>query len=202
MLISCELIVEDYPRGYPRLAAFVNSDNDFAIFRRFGTLYTRNLLQLQIELTEGEQKLKDLDNAEAMNPETSWKLHSHLRSGYNDAKAALLDEMRSKLREYGQYLILHTAENHSNHDIGDLLLQDIKLRKLQNPSEMMHKILFNWMFSNRPVVREDERFIFHRDDFVCLADHAQSNWFYDNLVSYAYRNKNGFLRVSAAKGLL
>jgi hypothetical protein len=104
--------------------------------------------------------------------------------------------------KYGQYLILQTAQNHSNHDIDDLLPQDIQLRKLHKPSEKMHKTLLNWIFSNRPVVQEDERFIFHRDDFVCFADHAQSNWFYDNLDSYAYRHKNGFLRVSGAKGLL
>lgn len=93
-------IVEDYPDGYPRLAAVMNSDNDFTMFRRFGTLHMRNLLHLQVELSVLEQKLKELDNADALNPETSWNLRSHLGAGGPDIRTNLLYTIRSKLKDY------------------------------------------------------------------------------------------------------
>lgn len=42
--------VEDYPRGYPRLAAFVSSDIEGRIYRQFGYLRSRLLLYYQDEL--------------------------------------------------------------------------------------------------------------------------------------------------------
>ena len=88
-------IVEDYPHGYPRLAAFMNSNNNFTMFRRFGTLHIRNLLHLQAELSVLEQKLKDLDNAEEFN------LYSHLQAGDSHPRTKLLYVIRSKLKDYG-----------------------------------------------------------------------------------------------------
>lgn len=94
-------IVEDYPNGYPRLTAIMNSDNNFTMFRRFGTLHIRNLLHLQAELSVLEQELKDLDNAEALNLETSSNLYSHLQAGDSHPRTKLLYVIRSKLKDYG-----------------------------------------------------------------------------------------------------
>ena len=88
-------LVEDYPDGYPRLAAVMNSDNDYSMFRRFGTLHMRNLLHLQVEISVLEQKLKDLDNEE-----TSWNLRSHLQAGDSDPRTELLHVTTSKLKDY------------------------------------------------------------------------------------------------------
>jgi len=49
--------------GYPVFSQFVSSDNDFLIFRRFGTLGVRVLLALQDDLTLLEEELKSLDSA-------------------------------------------------------------------------------------------------------------------------------------------
>lgn len=58
-------VVEDYREGYPRLSAFVNSDLDLMLFRGFGQLHARVLLQKQDEITEIEQQLNELDKIEA-----------------------------------------------------------------------------------------------------------------------------------------
>ena len=60
------LIVDDYRRGYPKFAAYINSDPDFRIYRRFGTLRNRVILYKQLELAELEQQLNALD-------EKDWK---------------------------------------------------------------------------------------------------------------------------------
>ena len=53
--------VENYPNGYPRLAAFMSSDEGFLQFRRFSTLRTRILLMLQNDLSNLEAELYDLE---------------------------------------------------------------------------------------------------------------------------------------------
>jgi hypothetical protein len=49
--------VNDHPKGYPNLAAFLDSDEGFAVYRRFGYLQSRILLQTQEELRVLEEKL-------------------------------------------------------------------------------------------------------------------------------------------------
>ena len=53
--------MESSPEGYPRLAAFLDSDDNFMIFRRFGYIQTRLLLEKQARLLHLEQKLDQLD---------------------------------------------------------------------------------------------------------------------------------------------
>lgn len=56
--------VWDQPRkytGYKKYSWFLASDDDFMIFRRFGTLNARIILALQDELSVAEEKLKKLD---------------------------------------------------------------------------------------------------------------------------------------------
>lgn len=48
--------------GYAQLASKLSLDADLSIFRRFGELNVRNILYLQSELLELEQKLHRLDN--------------------------------------------------------------------------------------------------------------------------------------------
>jgi hypothetical protein len=53
--------IDDIPPGYPSVAALFSKDNDFAIFRKFRYLNTRNILYLQAELISLESKLEELD---------------------------------------------------------------------------------------------------------------------------------------------
>jgi hypothetical protein len=53
--------VEQCPAGYPRLAAFLSSDENFMLYRRFDYLQARLLLYKQDELRELEGELDHLD---------------------------------------------------------------------------------------------------------------------------------------------
>lgn len=59
--------VDDYPEGYPKLAAFLSSDPGFPVYRGFGLLLHRLLLYLQHELSKLEQRLNELDRDDAAN---------------------------------------------------------------------------------------------------------------------------------------
>lgn len=101
-------IDETYPQGWPQLAAFLNSSDNFAIFRHFGTAHCRLLLHLQAELTEIEKQLDDLDKSDSETGPTS-KIDLRYRltrnewyEGWNPAQKNLLDTFKAKLLEYGK----------------------------------------------------------------------------------------------------
>lgn len=57
--------MDSCPRGYPNLAAFLDSDECFSVYRRFGFLQSRLLLDKQDKLRELEEALDKLDKREA-----------------------------------------------------------------------------------------------------------------------------------------
>jgi hypothetical protein len=97
-------IVEDHPEGYPRLAAFIDSDIDNVLFRRFGILHARLLLYKQTEITELELQLRQLDKKDE-DTSNDWRLHSHinLSRGDNKERKELIEKIEIKLKEYGWF---------------------------------------------------------------------------------------------------
>jgi hypothetical protein len=58
-------IVESCPKGYSSLAVFRDSDESFMVYRRFGFIPSRLLLEKQDKLRELERQLNFLDRREA-----------------------------------------------------------------------------------------------------------------------------------------
>lgn len=52
---------EEYLEGIAECSAYIGSDGDLALFRRFDTLGARNLLHYQLELLALEEQLHELD---------------------------------------------------------------------------------------------------------------------------------------------
>jgi hypothetical protein len=106
-LLEYPLLVEIYPEGYPRISAYVDSDSDTALFRRFGVLHARSLLYKQVELTELEAQLDKLDKEDEGKPgadPNKWRLgHSiSLNDGQmNEKRRDLMEKIDEKLEEYG-----------------------------------------------------------------------------------------------------
>jgi hypothetical protein len=81
-----------------------NSNESFAIFRKFGQLSSRILLQRQIELTELEKDLNELDAADAADPNRLYRLRgAHHKDGWDTAQRDLLSQVAVKLGEYGDF---------------------------------------------------------------------------------------------------
>jgi hypothetical protein len=98
LCIYCRLIalVENYPLGYPRLAAFQSSDDDFIMFRRFATIHVRCLLLAQDKICSLEERLRYLDDTERTQLFLSSREHDE-----NSERHTLLQELKIELREYG-----------------------------------------------------------------------------------------------------
>lgn len=94
------MLVEDFPRGYPSLAAFLTSDDNFTMFRCFSRLHARLLLHKQDELAELEQRLDQLDQDESRtNP---YLLTTNRRRGVNTDRQKLFTEIEERLKEYSK----------------------------------------------------------------------------------------------------
>lgn len=86
-----------FKSGYPNLAAFKNSDEDFTIYRRFGYLQSRILLDKQDQLRVLEARLDKFDEQDYMNYTTD------LESDYMYLKPRqeLLQEIEAAFSSYG-----------------------------------------------------------------------------------------------------
>jgi hypothetical protein len=95
--------------GYKKYSWFLASDDDFLIFRRFGTLNARVLLLLQDELTVAEEKLKALDEQYSL--KDAPRLHNgsfRVEQGEEkqQERRKLLLEIKDKVSEYSTLLIM------------------------------------------------------------------------------------------------
>jgi len=89
--------------GWPQLAAFLNSADNHAIFRRFGTEHCRILLHLMAEITSIQKELDKLDHADAENNDMLYRLRrNEWYEGWDTTQKDLLDKLRAKLLEYGK----------------------------------------------------------------------------------------------------
>ena len=92
--------MDQYPEGYGKLAAFIDCDPNFRIYRKFGWLHNRVLLHIQDELQKLEQELELIDEWEA-NSGDIVKLASR-RSDNTPARVNLIAVIKTKLDEYGE----------------------------------------------------------------------------------------------------
>ncbi|RDW62569.1 hypothetical protein BP5796_10871 [Coleophoma crateriformis] len=154
--------LEAFPRGYPRFSAYVDSDNDTVLFRRFGILHARSLVYKEVELTELEAQLDKLDDVDADTSgkdNNTWRIQYsiHVKTERNQARKDLIDRIDQKLKGYDE-----------------LLLLDARLRKLQRPSRRVHRNFFDYLYTEKPFAADDRRFGYHEHDFVSLQEHEDS----------------------------
>lgn len=103
--------MEDFPKGYPRQAAFADSDESFMIYRRFGYIHSRLLLNKQDELRELEASLRNMDLIDARNAEGKLCLQSREldverdekreKAEGLDSRRKLLERIEQKTLQYG-----------------------------------------------------------------------------------------------------
>ena len=98
--------------GYQSFSAFVASDNDFFILRRFGALSARVLLGLQDELTCLEQDLNELEKntREESAPDGH---NGSFRDEPQEGRQVLVCHAQRLLRQYimSQPLLCHLEKN-------------------------------------------------------------------------------------------
>ncbi|KAL9119124.1 MAG: hypothetical protein Q9187_004320 [Circinaria calcarea] len=157
--------LEDAEEGYPRVAAFLDSDASFTIYRRFGFLHARLLLYKQDELRELEDELREMDKRD-------WKDDSFqncLRSrGKDDAPKN--QHGRSSRKELLQRIEKKTLE------YGELLRQSKELVSWNTPSTRDYTSVVNWLNTEAPLSEADCGFIKEKQDLITLRPGREHAW--------------------------
>lgn len=87
--------------GYRGFSAFLASDNDFLIFRRFGTLTARILLLLQDEITVLEEELEELEALHS-SPSSADIHNGSFRQEGLPGRTKILSGIRLKILQYSK----------------------------------------------------------------------------------------------------
>jgi hypothetical protein len=151
--------VEKFPVGYPLQAAFQSSESSFSIYRAFGYLHSRVILEMQDELRCLEDGLKNLDERDASRESredcvTSREadLKQAKRDGKPSERANLLVQIRDKLVNYDE-----------------ILLKARELNGFQKPSNRDYDSLRNWFDMECHLSSEAEReFVERKEDLITL----------------------------------
>ena len=94
--------VQECPEGYPQLAAFLDSDDNFMVYRRYGYLHARLLLKKQEQLRQLEEALDNMDNDDKLAKPASLTTLKEYSAPEASERRALEEDIEKKLLEYGK----------------------------------------------------------------------------------------------------
>lgn len=101
--------VENYPRGFPKLACFLDSDDAFMVYKRFGIVFSRLLLDKQDQIRQMEARLHAMDHTDASNGGSRYLMSRNkdvardpLSNPYGllETRPQLLEALERKILEY------------------------------------------------------------------------------------------------------
>ena len=180
--ISDLLLVDDHPQGYPQLAAFLNSDENFLIARKYGYLRSRVLLYRQDELSVLEKDLVALDDDDKEKRAIALQSRKYDEQTDKDptySRKVLIQKIDDKLKEYGtnswpSFKLVPCKRLTFPTD--ELISRIQTYVSLKAPTSRNIKSLFAWIRAYKPLTIEERTFLEHQDDFVALSDEQECGW--------------------------
>lgn len=142
------------PEGYPHLATFLDSDENFMLYRRFGFLQARLLLNKQDQLRALEEQLDDLDKDD----DEEYLKSRELDDADETRRSKLLLKIEKKFKEYAELLTIARD-----------------LTSLNKPAARDYQSVRTY-FEDKAPVCEDERYIFHKEDIITLKPGRENAW--------------------------
>jgi hypothetical protein len=88
------------PIGYPRVAAFLDSDDDFRLYRRFGYIQSRLLLEKQDDLRRLEEHLDRMDRKDSKKSNQLLMTRQTIGADSFKERRELMQEIETKYNEY------------------------------------------------------------------------------------------------------
>ena len=192
--------VEDYPSGYPRLGCFMNSDESFLIYRRFGGVFSRLILNKQDELRAMEQRLFVLDQVhEKENPRRLMSRTYDLQpdaDANEDPKGSrsfLLAQMERTALEYCKVARQTPTTKNLQHPSGHLLMHAQQLVAMERPTASERRNVQTYINNTNPLTFIESDFLSDESDLITLRP-GRSLTMLDGLVKSIVRLLN--LRIT------
>jgi hypothetical protein len=89
-----------------------------------------------------------------------------------------------------------TTNNNLIRTVDDILLKDASLRALPPTPVRDHLSVFNWIYGEKPLDKDQYDFIYHQDDFVSLTNRPQKG--FDNFIeTYLNRSHGSCIQVKS-----
>ncbi|RDL32073.1 uncharacterized protein BP5553_09475 [Venustampulla echinocandica] len=154
--------LEKCESGYPYLATFLDSDENFMIFRRFGFLHTRLLLRTQDELRIMEKELDQMDQRDNFQniKLLQCRVDDDLRKDQvPETRESLLSRIEPTLLKYDQ-----------------LLLNSQQLAAANRPPQRDYNSVANFIYHKKPLLQGDDDFIYRKEDLITLRPGRESAW--------------------------
>jgi hypothetical protein len=191
--------VHHTPMGYPRLAAFLDSDDNFMLYRRFGYLQSRVLLEKQDDLRQLEEALKRLDEEDVESGEDMLRTRDpiDINVTQDDDKSSdscstgNLGEDSSRKRKK---LLLLIANNIKEY--GQLLTTAQAFAAMNKPTSGEQCSVRNWMENVDPVCEADASFVEHKEDLITLRPGREHAWLDAGIEKVLQGCKIAWIQVS------
>lgn len=167
------------------MAAYINSDVNFTMYRKFGTLRSRVLLHRQDELNKLEKRLNALDLRDNVGDDFRIQCITYDREK-DTQRTDLIDEIDSKLEHYGNctwYIsrgVMLTPKD-------EMVFRAQRLQSIGPPTKRNHRSLFNWIWNQQALEPSEQDFIFRQDDFVSLANGQDNSWIEGRIEDFVKR---------------
>ncbi|TEY45869.1 hypothetical protein BOTCAL_0326g00140 [Botryotinia calthae] len=150
--------VELHPKGYPQLAAVIASDERFMLYRRFGFLQARLLLNKKDQMRALESQLEHID--QYYGRKDPRRLCSQEACNVlDDEYRKLLAEIEKKYNEYVQ-LLTHAKT----------------LASFDSPKTTDYLRLKGYFDRKAPVCNKDQRFILQKENPITLKPTRDNSW--------------------------
>ena len=101
--------MEDYPKGFPKVACFLDSDDAFMVYKRFGSVFSRLLLNKQDDIRGIEDLLLAMDRtdekkggAKYLQSRTEDCNRETIPAAWPESRPQLLERLEKKALEYGE----------------------------------------------------------------------------------------------------
>ncbi|KAH6712332.1 hypothetical protein BKA61DRAFT_736758 [Leptodontidium sp. MPI-SDFR-AT-0119] len=149
--------LNDCPEGYPRLAAFLDSNENFMLYRRFGFLQSRLLLYKQDELRELEARLDRIDQLDAKR-DASLLLSRAKDDACGSRRKMLLQEIDVKFKDYASLLVVARD-----------------LASFNRPPDRDFRSVKSYFDSQLPLCNI-ESYIYRHEDIIALKPGREKAW--------------------------
>ncbi|KAI9705701.1 MAG: hypothetical protein M1820_005111 [Bogoriella megaspora] len=168
--------LEYCPDGYPRVAAFLSSDQNFTLYRGFSYLHSRVLLQLQEEVATLERELDSRDKEDESN-------------GHGDRLACFeQDVAESEDEERPRHVIISDIRKKLL-EYDEVLIKSREMMAFQRPADRDYRSVRTWFHNTQPIVDEEQAFIRCKEDIITLR-HGRECAGFDGLVESILKHMN------------
>jgi hypothetical protein len=167
--------VEQCPRGYPNLAAFLDSDESFTLYRRFGYLQARLLLDKQDEMRKLEEKLDEMDKEDEEN--VSKRLITRdLKEQDAGPRRELFKAIEERFCEYGTSEHSFSLQYYLIIEIAHILTTAQTLMAFNRPAASDYQSVANYIYNREPVVEDERTWIYCKEDMITLRAGREHAW--------------------------